>query len=168
MSDNPLNKAILSRWAIKGLDSSISQLWLGTDGADPQTYLDQISKQMSEGSAPNEELLPRSRFVNLSERTVDYSATCKTIRADFMFYLFGINGESVKASRELVRSVFENGHADVQANADPFVIAGAEVSDLDMIEFEDHPERHGIFYSEILFKVLYAVPRNLSWPASVS
>lgn len=167
MSDNALNVAIVHRWSIKGLDTTVAKLWLGTDGSDPQTYLDQISKSMAEGSAPNEELLPRARFVNLTERTVDSTPTCKVIRADFMFYLFGKTLEQVKGFRTLVRSVFENGHATVAENTNPFTIAGANVSDLDLLEFEDHPERYEIKYSEMLFGVLYNIPRNLSWPASV-
>lgn len=168
MADNPLNVAILNRWIIKGLDTSVAPLYLGTDGSDPDVYLNQISKSLAEGSAPNEEILPRARFVNLTERSRKFTPDCKVVRAEFMFYLFGTSMSQVKAFRELVRSVFENGHAEVPDNEDPFTIPGAEVSDLDQLEFEDHPERFDIKYSECLYVVQYQVGRNLTWPASVT
>ncbi len=167
MSDNPLNVAVISRWSIKGLDSSIAPLYLGTKGLGPDDYLDEVSKAMEENSAPNEQLLPRARFVVLAERTIDSTPTCKTIRADLMFYLFGVSMTQMSTFRNLVRSTFENGHAQVVQNTNPFAISGAKVSDLDLVEFEDHPERHDIKYSELLFTVIYSIERNLSWPASV-
>jgi hypothetical protein len=150
---------------VKGLDSGIAPLYLGEKGLNPEAYLDEASRSMSEGSAPNEESLPRARFVVLEERASGWTSTCKTMRATIMFYLFGISLSQVKEFRVAVKSVFENGQVDPQ---DPFAIEDSEVSDLDMLGFQDHPERHDIKYSEIMFTCLYSAARNLSWPASVS
>lgn len=165
MADPKLCSGIVSRWSIKGLDASIAPLYLGTKGFSPDAYLDESSNSMAEGSAPNEQLLPRARFVVLEQRSSRWTPKCKTIRATIMFYLFGTSMSQVKEFREAVQHVFENGHADPN---DPFLIEDSEVSDLDFLEFQDHPERHDIKYSELLFTTLYSVSRNLSWPASVS
>lgn len=153
---------------MKGLDASIAPLYLGTKGLDPETYLNETSKALGDGSGPNESPLPRAVFVVLSERSARWTSHCKTIRADFMFYLFGTSMSQVAEFREAVRATFENGHAQVASNEDPFEIEDSEVSDLDLLEFQDHPERHDIKYSEMLFTTLYSVTRNLTWPESVS
>lgn len=167
MSDSLFNAAVVRRWTRKGLDSSIAALYVGNKGLGPDDYLDEISKDMADNAAPNEQLLPRARFVVLQERTIEKTSSCHTVSADLMFYLFGTSMEQARQFRELVRSTYENGHVQSAGNADPFQVSNSKVSDLDLVEFGDHPERHDIKYSEILFNVVYSLERNLSWPSSI-
>ena len=152
-----IGAAVISRWNATSLNSTVAALF--PSSGSPLQVLDQESSSTAgESGSPAEQPLPRARVVIPSPQKAGMSAAGQMWRQIFFIYVFCDTRATAVTHRKNIRAAFENSH---RAAANPFVIAGCEVSELNLDVFQESVRRHDLSFTELCFSTLYSETRIL-------
>lgn len=145
-----LAAAITARWNATGLDTAIKPIFQAAGGPDEVLKIDDAS--------PTKEGLPRARFVQMDAQLVLETSSCKQYEHGFFIYVYSKVPGDLVTYRELIRQKFENSY---KATVAPFSITDAEVSVIELMEFQDSPRAQQTNFAELYFVVSYQVLKVL-------
>ncbi len=148
--------AIKERWLARGLDSSIKDIWPGSEKG-PEDLATSASNSKIEGDGGKTgETLPRARFVVMESEEMEKTASSKVFSQKFFIFMYARSMDDLNDWSELVKTAFENSHL---ASTDPFSLDEGCVIHLDWVGIQSHPRYGDVKFVEIVFDCIYVIPR---------
>lgn len=151
-----MTEPITTRWDNAGLNS-IKTLWpLSVSGPEVMLAPGAGSSGLKGDGGPDNETLPRARYVELSHDQIGMTAASKIFKVVFFIFVYSKSISALNGYSDQIIAAFENSH---RLTVNPFEIDEGCVTHLDWIARQDNVMYGEVKFTELQFEYVYSRPR---------